>query len=122
MESKIKEQTDLIAIQEKFGVFEGNILITTKERVDKNLPSLATEIIDEDFAHLICNRVNNWDELVKLNKLYKEYLNYAQHDENCAQAPIDSVDDCDCGLNELVSKIITAEKALILTESKEVKE
>lgn len=68
MESKIKEQTDLIAIQEKFGVFEGNILITTKERVDKNLPSIATEIIDEDFAHLICNRVNNWDELIKLCK------------------------------------------------------
>ena len=61
------EHTKLIAMQENLGLgHKGNILITTEKRVDKNLPPIATEIIDDDFAHRIVLCCNSHDELVEV--------------------------------------------------------
>jgi len=69
MKSKIKEQTNLISMQENLGLgHKGNILITTQERINKNLPPIANNILDEDFAYLICKRINNFDDLLSACK------------------------------------------------------
>ena len=71
MKSKIKQQTNLIPMQENLGLgHKGNILITTQERIDKNLPPIANNILDEDFSHLICRNVNNFDGLIEILELF----------------------------------------------------
>lgn len=58
------KKTDLIAMRDDLGLgHKGNILITTQEKVDHNLPPIATSLLGEEWATCIVNRVNQHDTL-----------------------------------------------------------
>ena len=63
------KHTSLIAMQENLGLgHKGNILITTKERVNNNYLPIADQIINIEWANKLCLAWNNHDELVEALK------------------------------------------------------
>lgn len=109
----IKELTDLIAMQENLGLGnKGRILITTQERVNENLPAIAQDIIDEDFAHLICNRVNKYDALLSSrNDLAFALGRFGRHDSTCPMyGKYIGGKECDCGYTEVKKALKEAEE------------
>lgn len=84
--------------------------------VDAEDNVITNTIINLKFVKLA---VNSHKKLVDSRLLYQKLLCYTQHTDDCALAPEDTNDNCDCGLDKLVTKIIKANKALAEAEEKE---
>ncbi len=61
----------LVAMRKKLGLgHKGDIIITTPERVNKNQPMIAKDIISTDYAEEILLRWNSFDDLYEACKAW----------------------------------------------------
>ncbi len=57
------EHTKIIAMQTDLGLgHKGEIILTTRERVDKNLPMIARDILNKQYAEHFVYRWNAFEE------------------------------------------------------------
>jgi len=86
------KKTDLIAMREDLGLgHKGNILITTQEKVDNNLPPIATSLLGEGWATCIVNRVNQFADLLAA---CEELIDFIDNVVGCPNPHEDMDDPC----------------------------